>query len=115
MKIKWRRPDIISSVFVIVGIVLISLTVAFRVNPAEASVVNPAVLGTTLHYILLFTTMPAWIAGVLLSGMLYKSSYEFAVGLMFLCQVLLYHFLGKIVSFLVAVVWNRRWKSGKSP
>ena len=115
MKIKWLRPDIISAVFVIVGAVLLILTIKFRVNPVEGSVVNPAIRGTTLHYILLFTTMPAWIAGESLSNISFKDSYEFAIALMFIFQVLLYLFLGKVVSFLVSVIWNRCSKSNKSP
>jgi uncharacterized membrane protein len=115
MKIKWLRPDRISCVFVIVGVVLLILTLKFRVNPIEGSVVNPAIRGTVLHWILLYTTMPAWIAGVSLSDKISGNNYEFAAVLMFLIQVLLFYFLGKIMSLVFAIIRNRCWKSGKTP
>ncbi|MGD0655593.1 MAG: hypothetical protein ABSA16_14730 [Thermoguttaceae bacterium] len=115
MKIKWLRPDIISRVFVIVGVVLLILTLKFRVNPIEGSVVNPAIRGTALHWILLYTTMPAWIAGVTLSDIASVDNYETSVVFMFLIQVPLYYFLGKIVSLVVALIRNCHWKSGKTP
>jgi hypothetical protein len=114
MKIKWLRPDIISAVFVLVGVVLLILTLKFRVNPVEGSVVNPAVRGTTLHLILLYTTMPAWTAGLTLGEIASVDNYETAVVLMFLIQVLLYYLLGKIVYLVVAIIRNRCWKSGKT-
>jgi hypothetical protein len=115
MKIKWLRPDIISAVFVIVGVVLLILTLMFRVNPVEGSVVNPAIFGTALHWILLYTTMPAWIAGVTLCNTASGDNYEFAVVLMFLIQVLFYYFMGKIASVVIAIIRNRCGKSGKTP
>ena len=115
MKIKWFRPDIISTVFVIVGAVLLILTIKFRVNPVEGSVVNPAIRGTALHWILLYTTMPAWTAGFTLGEIAFVDNYETAVVLMFLIQVLLYYFLGKIAYLVVAIIRNRCCKSGKTP
>jgi hypothetical protein len=115
MKIKWLRPDIISAVFVIVGVALLIMTLKYRVNPVEGSVVNTAIRGTALHWILLYTTMPAWIAGVSLSSIACGDNYNFAVVLMFLIQIFLYYFLGKIVCLVVAIIRNRCWKSGKTP
>jgi hypothetical protein len=115
MKIKWLSPDIISVVFVIVGAVLLILTLKFRVNPVEGSVVNPAISGTALHWILLYTTMPAWTAGVTLGMIASLDNDVIAIVLMFLIQVLFYYFMGKIASLVIANIRNRCGKSSKTP
>ncbi len=115
MKIKWLRPDIISAVFVIVGAVLLILTIKFRVNPVEGSVVDPGIRGTALHWILLCATMPAWFAGVSLCGKASAGNYQFAVTLMFLFQALIYYFLGKFTKLILSTIWNRCKKSAKTP
>jgi hypothetical protein len=115
MKLKWLRPDVISALFVIIGAVLLALTIIYRVNPVEGSVVDPQIRGTALHLTLLYTTMPAWIAGVSLCGALSASNYECAVLLMFLFQVLIYYALGKITKLILAPLCNRCKKSPKTP
>ena len=54
--------------FIGLGALLLSLTLYFRVNPVEGSVVDERVVGSFFHYVLLVTTMPAWIAGALIAG-----------------------------------------------
>jgi hypothetical protein len=115
MKLKWICPDAISVLFVIIGSVLLALTIVYRVNPVEGSVVNPDIRGTALHWILFCTTMPAWIAGVSLCGEVSVGSYKCAVVLMFLFQVLIYYSLGKITRLLLAAIRNRCRKSAETP
>jgi hypothetical protein len=115
MKIKWFRPDIISIFFALFGVALLILTLEYRINPVEGSVVDPAIRGTSLHWILLVTTMPAWIAGVALTLNASGDNFAVAVVSMFLFQVLLYHFLGKLVSLGVAIIRTRRSNPGKTP
>ncbi len=42
----------------LIGVVLLSLTLYFGVNPVEATVVHPLIRGTWFHMLLLVTTMP---------------------------------------------------------
>jgi hypothetical protein len=115
MKMKWLRPDVISCLFVIVGAALLILTLKYRVNPVEGSVVDPAVRGGALHWILLFTTMPAWIAGATLGLTVFGDVAAIEIAFMFLIQTALYYFLGKIVSLAVAVIRKGLLKSDKTP
>jgi len=85
-------------VSVAMGVVLMVLTLHFRVNPVEGSVVAKAICGKPFHYILLITTMPAWIAGVFLGGTTILS-----YPLMFIFQALFYACLGLLL----------RWVHGK--
>jgi len=84
--------DVIAIVFVIIGVILLSLTLVFRVNPVEGSVVNDAIVGTTFHWFLLITTMPAWIAGIIV-GMTTFLSFPF----MFVFQIIIFWSMAKIV------------------
>lgn len=88
-----RDPYVIVSV--ITGAILLMFTLLFRVNPAECSVVNEAICGTFFHYILLFTTMPAWIAGVIV-GLGTPLSYP----LMFLFQAIIFTLLGLLLRLI---------------
>ncbi len=82
-------------VSVIIGVVLLTLTLIFRVNPVEASVVNEAIVGTPFHFFLLCTTMPAWIAGIVI-GFTTIISYP----LMFLFQIIIFTFLGLLLRLI---------------
>lgn len=73
----------------LVGVILLSLTLFFRVNPAEGSVVDENIIGTPFHYFLYFTTMPAWIAGIFIGRSTFLS-----FPLMFLIQIIIFSFLG---------------------
>ena len=79
-------------VSVITGVILLILTLLFKVNPAEGSVVNEAVRGTIFHYFLLCTTMPAWIAGILIGFTTFLS-----FPLMFLFQIIIFTILGLLL------------------
>jgi hypothetical protein len=107
MKRKWLYSNILSFALVIIGVVLLSLTLKYRVNPVEGSVVDPNILGTSLHYILLPTTMPAWIAGESLASIIsFKHNLELAVTFMYLFQILEYYFLGTLIYFIIRLAWN---------
>jgi hypothetical protein len=56
--------------FVIIGAILMSFTLYFRINPVESSVVDSRICGSVFHWILFITSMPAWILGLLLSWIL---------------------------------------------
>jgi hypothetical protein len=89
----------------LVGIGLMILTILWRINPAEGSVVpqfltsNPVGMG--VMWILLITCMPAWIAAVSLSMLIPFSEpiqYGVACGLMMILQCIVYFLLGKLIS-----------------
>ena len=88
-----HEPYVIVSV--ITGVILLTLTLFFRVNPVEGSVVNESILGTFFHYILLFTTMPAWIAGIFIG---FATCLSFP--LMFLFQIIIFTFLGLLLRLV---------------
>jgi len=87
----WFFKDVFALTFMTISIVLLTLTLIFRVNPAEGSVVNKAIVGTLFHKILLFTTMPAWIAGVTCGG----DTIFLACLLMYFFQIIIYGFIEK--------------------
>ncbi len=86
-------PYVIISV--LAGVILLSLTLFFRVNPVEGSVVDEKILGTPFHFFLLCTTMPAWIAGVVVGFTTFMS-----FPLMFLFQIIIFTFLGLLLRLI---------------
>jgi len=91
-EIRPAKPSIIiyALVSVFVGIVLLSLTLLFRLNPVDGSVVNDHLQKSPgIVYFLFITTMPAWAAGVALGG-----GKLLSLLLMFLFQSILYSSLG---------------------
>jgi len=69
------------------------LTLHFNINPVEGSVVPENIRGTAFHVFLFITSMPAWIAGLMVSNVL---PIPFPV-MACLMQILLYGILGKII------------------
>ncbi|MHC4658001.1 MAG: hypothetical protein ACYS83_02335 [Planctomycetota bacterium] len=99
--IKWLFTDWVAAVLMIAGSILLALTLRYGVNPFEFTVVDEDILGTPLHYVLFITTVPAWIAGVVIGCSLLGWEGMFLPGLfMFIVQVLLYGFLGKAMRGL---------------
>ena len=94
-------PYVLGSVFT--GIVLMALTLYYRVNPVEGSVVNEAVRGTWLHYVLMITTMPAYIAGLVLASFL-----KVFVPAVFIVQIILYTGLGLLLRLIHRLVFPRK-------
>ena len=97
--IKSLFTDAFAVVLEIIGVILLVLTLVFGVNPLEGSVVNDAIAGTAFHWILFVTTMPAFIAGCIV-GMWTVLSFP----LMFVFQIILCWFLGKVIRFLFKTI-----------
>ena len=90
--------DSTAIVFAMVGIVLMALTLAWRVNPAEGSVIpqflRDNVAGQAVHLLLLVTCMPVWFAAVLLL----PANYPASVVRMIVLQAIVYFLIGKAVG-----------------
>jgi hypothetical protein len=69
------------------------LTLHFDINPVEGSVVPDSIRGTGFHVFLFITTMPAWIAGLMVSSVL-PIPFPLMACLM---QILFYGIMGKII------------------
>jgi len=99
---------------VLTGAILLALTLFFNVNPVEGSVVNDAIRGTPLHYVLLVTTMPAWIAGSMIFFPLeHLIDGEWAVWavlypLMFIIQVAIYAGIALLLRWIVRTIFRRK-------
>lgn len=98
--------DWVVLIFMITGIILLALTLAFEVNPIEGSVIDDAIKGTAFCLFLLITTLPALIAGLLLLGMLGETTFVSVIffPFMFIVQILLYWIVGKTVGPLYSIV-----------
>jgi len=114
MKRFWT--DRIAIVTALVGIALMVLTIIWRINPAEGSVVpkfltgNP--VGVAVIGVLLVTCMPAWILAVSLTMFVPLSDhrqYVLACGSMLIVQAAAYFMIGKLISVCV-----RRFKRKKA-
>ena len=93
LKNRIKDPYVILSV--LTGIILLILTLLFRVNPVEGSVVNESIRGTPFHMFLFFTTMPAYMAG------LFAGAGTFLTfPLMFLFQIILFALLGSLFRLI---------------
>ena len=91
--------------FALTGIGLMILTILWRINPYEGSVIpnflksNP--FGVGVIWVLLITCMPVWISVVSLSMLIPLSEpiqHGIACGLMIIFQGVLYFLIGKLVS-----------------
>ena len=100
-----------------IGMGLMILTVMWRVNPVEGSVVpdfltgNP--FGEALLFVLLVTCMPVWIPTVFIVVVLAPSEsegVELANGVVVIVQGFVYYMLGRLISLL----WVNRFRTGKS-
>lgn len=104
----------------LVGIGLMILTILWRINPAEGSVVprfltsNPVGMG--VMWVLLITCMPVWIAAVSLTMLIPLSEYiqhGIACGLMIILQCIVYFLLGKLISLSVRKLLRRKESSSQ--
>ena len=113
MKTSWTAW--IAVVTSSIGMVLMVLTVVWRVNPVEGSVVpdfltgNP--LGQALLLVLLVTCMPVWIPTVFFVS--FAGFPELANGTAVIVQGILYFVFGKLIW--VWVEWFRTDRKSKSP
>jgi ABC-type transport system involved in multi-copper enzyme maturation permease subunit len=77
----------------IIGLVFMLFTLYFNINPVEGSVVPEYIQGTAIHIFLFFASMPGWIVGLMVSGVL---PVPFPV-VACIIQILFYGILGKII------------------
>jgi hypothetical protein len=105
----------------LVGIGLMILTIVWRINPAESSVVprfltgNP--VGIAVICVLLATCMPVWIPVVSLTMFIPLSGhthYGVACGIMIVLQGILYFMLGKLVSLGIRKLSRRKESSNQA-
>ena len=102
-----------------IGIALMILTVVWRVNPVEGSVMpdfltgNP--FGEALLYVLIVTCMPVWIptvfSGVVLAsfaGVPESDSLGLSNGAAVIVQGFVYYMFGKLIS-----VWAERFRAAR--
>ena len=68
-------------------------TLHFEINPVEGSVVPEYIRGTVFHIFLFIASMPAWIVGLMLSGVI---PVPFPV-MACIIQILFYGILSKII------------------
>jgi hypothetical protein len=85
-------PYVVASV--ITGVILLALTLRYNVNPVAACAVD-GTINETFIGILFFTTMPAWIAGMV-CGLGTILSLPF----MFLFQIIIFIFLGLLLRLI---------------
>ena len=104
--------DRIALATTVLGIVLMSLTIAWRVNPIEGSVM-PMFLkqtswGWALFIVLLVTTLPAWIAGVIVTfGGDLLPDWHLPYVMMLIIQGLLFFGIGKLISICRRKIRNK--------
>jgi hypothetical protein len=101
--------------FAAVGVVLMALTIAWHVNPAEGSVVprflTGNLAGMAALWVLLVTCMPVWVVAVWLSSLIPVSDrmqYHLACAAMLVLQAAVYFLVGKLLS-----IWIRKLKGKK--
>jgi hypothetical protein len=108
--------DRIAIVTALIGVGLMILTIVWRINPVEGSVVprfltgNP--VGVAVIYVLVVTCMPVWILAVSLSMSVplpEHGQYVLACGSMLIFQAVVYFMIGKLISICV-----RRFKKKKA-
>lgn len=94
--------------FAVVGVALMIMTIVWRINPVEGSVVPDFLTGNPLGRIvvgcLLVTCMPVWIISFWLTTILPipdPMKYHLTFGLMILLQALAYGLVGAGVSGLL--------------
>jgi hypothetical protein len=104
----------------LVGVGLMILTILWRINPVEGSVVprfltsNPVGMGVI--WVLLITCMPVWSAAVSLTMLIPLSEYMqygVACGLMIILQCIVYFLLGKLISLSVRKLLRKKESSSQ--
>ena len=97
------------------GIVLMILTIIWRINPAEGSIVPHFLTGNSFGhvviYALLVTCMPLWFLAVIVTTQLpisENNQWIIACGVMIVLQGLAYFLLGKLISRIVKLIARKR-------
>jgi hypothetical protein len=120
-RMKKFYTDRIAIVTALVGIILMVLTIIWRINPVEGSVIprfltgNP--LGVAVICVLLATCMPAWIVAVSVCMLLpfaERTQDVLACVAMLMLQGVSYFMVGKLISVCVRKVKREKDTSNKS-
>lgn len=97
--------SVTANILMLIGIVLLSLTLYFGVNPVEATVVHPLIRGTWFHMFLLVTTMPALVV------LMFAGDSILGLVLMFFVQLCVFLALGRVLAFLFSFVAQQNGKN----
>jgi hypothetical protein len=118
MRIFWR--DKIAIVSALIGVILMILTIAWRINPVEGSVMPSYLtgnfLGSAVICVLIATSVPSWVAILpftTLVSMLGITSDLLVGGTMILIQGVVYFMIGKLLSLCVKRFSIRKDSSNK--
>ncbi len=113
MRRFWK--DRIATATALVGVGLMILTIIWRINPAEGSVVprflTSNAVGVAVIYVLLATCMPVWIPAVSLTMLIHLPEhiqYGLACGFMIILQCMVYFMIGKLISLCVQKLSRRK-------
>jgi len=89
----------IVTVCICIGIVLLASALAYEINPAQESAIA-TVRGKPFYLLLMISNLPALFTGQYLLGVFGKTAllYIIVFPVMFIVQILLYGFLGKLIS-----------------
>jgi len=92
----------IVAVWICIGIVLLALALAYEINPAQESAMEIAG-GKPFYLFLMISNLPAFFTGQCLSGVFGETAllYLILFPFMFIVQILLYGFLGKLLVNLL--------------
>jgi hypothetical protein len=105
---KWSPISKLALIFALVGVLLMTLTLVWRINPVEGSVVPDFLTGTPLGRvvvaILLGTCMPVWILSVWIGTLLKIIPFPVMCGLMILLQALAYGLAGAGISAILRII-----------
>ena len=97
------------------GIVLMILTIIWRINPAEGSIMPHFLTGNSFGhvviYALLVTCMPIWfLSAIVMTQFPISENNEWIIlfGVMIVLQGLVYFLLGKLISKIVKLIARKR-------
>jgi len=93
---------------------LMILTIIWRINPAEGSIMPHFLTGNSFGhvviYALLVTCMPVFLALIVIPPLPISENYEWIIvfGVMIVLQGLVYFLLGKLISQIVKLIARKR-------
>jgi len=96
---KILKYDLILSV-IIFGELLVTVAAYFGINPAESSAVSSEIRGTTLHFFLGITCIPAIFLGLIPTIIFHHSNYVYAISILII-QAVLYGFIGAFLAYFI--------------
>jgi hypothetical protein len=96
---KILKNDLILSI-IIFGELLVIVAAYFGINPAESSAVSSEIRGTTLHFFLGITCIPAIFLGLIPTIVFHHSEYVYAISILSI-QAILYGFIGAFLAYFI--------------